>query len=59
MKMDVNYDLDMTGVFAVEAHRKNGTVPGTNKPYSCDFDVRNYRKRSSYLFHGIERPSPL
>ena len=57
--MDVNYDLDMTGVFAVEAHRKNGTVPGTNKPYSCDFDVRNYRKRSSYLFHGIERPSPL
>jgi len=38
MKMDVNFDKDMTGVFAVEAHRKNGTIPGTTKPYSCDFD---------------------
>jgi len=39
MDMDINYDLDVTGVFAVEAHRKNGTIPGTTKPYSCDFDV--------------------
>jgi hypothetical protein len=38
MGMDANPEKDVTGVFAVEAHYKNGTVPGTSKPYSCDFD---------------------
>jgi hypothetical protein len=38
MGMDANPEKDLTGVYAVEAHYKNGTIPGTTKPYSCDFD---------------------
>jgi len=38
MNLTVNFDRDVTGVFAAEGHKKNGTIPGTSKPYSCDFD---------------------
>ena len=38
MGMNVNYEKDLTGVYALEAHYKNGTIPGTSKPYTCDFD---------------------
>lgn len=43
---------DITGLHAVEKHELPGSVPGTNKPYRCDFDT--YLEMNNYAVATLE-----
>ena len=44
----------VTGEFAVEHHHKEGNIPGTDEPFSCDFD--NYMEFDEYAVATVEVP---
>jgi hypothetical protein len=53
-ELQINSGADLTGRYRVESHKKNGTIPRTTLPYSCDFEKLVVGQ--DFVFITIEAP---